>query len=131
MDKVRKTLWKDYNAICTRIESESENGDKYKSLLEERDKIRNELIKLEQGAIDAELKRDQMVNEIKLKEAQIEAEDKREKIRNRITIGTFAVSTGISLYAIIRTFRFDENSTVTSTLGRYILSGFIPKMFKR
>ena len=57
--------------------------------------------------------------------------EERDKIRNRITIVTFGISTAISLYAIVKTFRFDQDSTVTSTLGRNILNSVIPKLFKK
>ena len=93
---------------------------KRESLLEERDKLRNELIKLEQINIESGVKK-----------SQIEAEDRREKVRNQITIGTFIVSTSISVFAIAKTFKFDQVATVTSTLGRSILNGVVPKMFKR
>ena len=43
----------------------------------------------------------------------------------------FGVSTLLSLYAIIRTFNFDQESTVTSTLGRNILNNVVPKLFKK
>ena len=121
MNKLEETLWKDYEAVSDLIKV-LEGGDEGKRnvLLEERDKIRNEILKLEQCENDRIMKRE-----------EINAEDEREKIRNRITIATFAVSTGLSLYAIIKTFRFDQESTVTSTLGRNILNGVIPKMFKR
>lgn len=120
MNKIKEALWTDYNAVTQQIESLEIKDDKYELLLEERDKLRNELIKLEQTNIEAGVK-----------QSQIEAEDKREKIRNQITLGTFAVSTGVSLYAIVKTFKFDEVATVTSTLGRNILNGVVPKMFKR
>lgn len=118
--KIKETLWSDYNKVSDLINVSNSDTDDYKMLLEERDKIRNELIKLEQAEMDNEVKR-----------GQIEAEDKREKVRNRITIGTFVVSTGLSLYAIIKTFRFDQDSTVTSTLGRSILNSIVPKGFKK
>lgn len=120
MNEIKEALWKDYRKVSELIDFADSNDERYKSLLEERDKLRNELIKFEQNRSDAEIKK-----------AQIEAEDKREKIRNNITIGTFTVSTGLSLYAIVRTFKFDQESTVTSTLGRNILNGVIPKMFKK
>lgn len=131
MKRITETLWADYEKVSGQIGTCTEKDEGYKLLLEERDKLRNELLKLEQTSIEADLKKHQMENEVKIKEAQIEAENKREKIRNQITIGTFAVSTGVSIYAIVRTFRFDQTSTVTSTLGRNILSGVVPKMFKR
>ncbi len=120
MEKIKETLWADYTKVSDLIQVSKPDTDDYKMLLEERDKIRNELIKLGQAEMDNEVKR-----------SQIEAEDKREKTRNKITIGTFVVSTGLSLYAIMKTFRFDQDSTVTSTLGRSILNSIVPKGFKK
>ena len=132
MEEIKTTLWNDYKAVSNQINATNDsNNDNIKLLFEERDKIRNELIKLEQTEIEADLKKRQMEIEVKNKEVQITAENSREKIRNQITIGTFTVTTMVSLYTIIRTFNFDKTATVTSTLGRNILSGAIPKLFKR
>lgn len=120
MKRITETLWQDYDKVSQQIESLEIKDEKYELLLEERDKIRNEIIKLEQANMETNLKK-----------GQIEAENKREKTRNSITIGTFAVTTGISVYAIVKTFKFDQVATVTSTLGRNILNGVVPKMFKR
>lgn len=120
MNKTKEALWKDYNDVNEKLTVIGKDDADYEMLLRERDNIRNEMIKL-----------DQVEMETNVKKCQIDAENKREKIRNRITIGTFVVTTGISVYTIIRTFKFDEDSTVTSTLGRGILNGVIPKMFKR
>jgi hypothetical protein len=120
-NKLEEALWKDYNDLDDLIKIVSEDDvNRKNALLEERDKIRQELIKLEINKNDCSIKKE-----------EITAEDQRELIRNRIAIATFVISTGLSLYAIIRTFRFDQESTVTSTLGRSILNGVIPKMFKR
>lgn len=120
MNKIEEALWGDYEKTTEQLEGLEVGTEKYKEVLKERDSIRNELIKMEQ--VSAE-------NGVKI--FQVRAEDRREKIRNRITIGTFIVSTGLSMYAIGKTFKFDQESTVTSTLGRGILNGFIPKVFKR
>lgn len=120
MSKIENALWQDYNNVSNRMKGLEVNSNEYLDAVEERDKIRNELIKLEQ-----------INNDTKVKVSQIEAENKREKVRNGITIGTFVVSTGVSLYAIAKTFKFDQVATVTSTLGRNILNGVVPKMLKR
>ena len=120
MNKIKETLWADYKKVSEQLGVIAADDERYELLLEERDKIRNELIKFEQATMDTNLK-----------QCQIEAENKREKIRNQITIGTFTVSTLVSVWAIAKTFKFDEAGTVTSTLGRNILSGVVPKMFKR
>ena len=120
MSEIKKALWSDYHEVTKKINEMELNSENCKAALEERDKLRNELIKLEQIELDT-----------KTKISQIEAEDKREQIRNVITIGTFVVSTGVSVYTIAKTFKFDQVATVTSTLGRNILNGVVPKMFKR
>lgn len=120
MNKIEETLWKDYEKVNGLIESIDVKDEKYELLLEEKDRIRNELIKLKQSDIDVDLKL-----------TQVNAENKREKIRNGITIGTFVVSTGVSLYSIIKTFKFDQEATITSTLGRNILNSVVPKMFRK
>lgn len=120
MSKIKEALWQDYEAISKTIGELDVKSDRYETALEERDKLRNELIKLEQINLDREAKL-----------SQIKSEDKREKIRNGITIGTFVVTTGVSVYTIAKTFKFDQVATVTSTLGRNILNGVVPKMLKR
>lgn len=117
---LENALWKDYNDLSDIITCMDKDDENKKGLLEERDKLRQELLKLEISR-----------NESKVKEKEITAENGRELIRNRISIITFAISTGLSLYAISRTFKFDQESTVTSTLGRGILNNVIPRMFKR
>ena len=120
MNNIENALWQNYNEVNDCIGELDKESIEYKEALEERDKIRNELIKLEQINKDTNVKI-----------SQIESENKREKIRNGITIGTFVVSTGVSVYAIAKTFKFDQVATVTSTLGRNILNGVVPKILKR
>ena len=119
-NNIEGALWKDYGELGDLISVMGNDDERKRGVLEERDKIRNELLKLEQSR-----------NEMRIKREEINAENEREKIRNRITIVTFGISTAISLYAIVKTFRFDQDSTVTSTLGRNILNSVIPKLFKK
>lgn len=116
MEKTRDLLMSDYNNVNDLLKVVEPNDEKHGKLMKERDDIRNELIKLD---------------EVEMKREEIEAENKREKIRNGITIGTFVVSSAIGIWAVVKTFRFDQDGTVTSTLGRGILSGIIPKFNKK
>lgn len=120
MSKTNDALWKDYKDIDDRLTIIGADDERYKVLLEEKDKLRNELIKLEQIKIETDLKK-----------SQIEAEDKREKIRNLITIGTFTVTTSISIWTVLKTFKFDQESTITSTLGRISITNAVSKIFKK
>ena len=116
MEKVKEALWNDYEIAKSKLEGLKTDSDEYKVVSAEVDNIRKELINVGQTEIDKEIK-----------ENQIQNDNKRESTKNRIAIGTFVVSTGISLYALSQTFKFDEFKTVTSTLGRNILNSFLPK----
>ena len=105
----------DYNKADELLKVVQPEDEKHGKLMKEKDDIRNELIRLD---------------EVEMKREEIEAENKREKIRNGITIGTFVVSSAIGVWAVLKTFAFDQEGTVTSTLGRGILSGIIPKFKK-
>lgn len=119
MNELKQTLKADYERVSKQIESLEIKDEKYELLLEERDKVRNELLKVEQANMEASMKKSQM-----------EAENNREKIRNGITIGTFIVTTGVSVWTVLKTFRFDEDSTITSTLGRNSLNNVVSNMTK-
>ena len=117
-NKIEEALWQDYEDAGQRIKDLSiKDGDNYRVALEDRDKIRNELIKLEQ-----------MKNEKENQGEQLKSDSKKDLIRNILSVITFGVTTGLSIYTIHRTFKFDETSTVTSTLGRNALNGVIPKL---
>ena len=120
-NNIENALWKDYNDLGDIMKVIGESNEQKSDILDERDRIRQELIRLEQSK-----------NEIRVKREEIDAENKREQVRNRITMITFGVSTGLSLYAIIMTFYFDRDRTITSTLGRNILNSVLPlKIFSK
>ena len=116
MEEIKDALWEDYNETKKLLEDLEPGTDEYKMVSAEVDNIRKELIDVGKTDIESDIKK-----------TQIEEDTKREKTKNCITIGTFTVTTGLSLYALLRTFKFDETDTVTSTLGRNILNSFLPK----
>lgn len=120
MEKLKETLWSDYDDNSVMIKGFTPGSTEYKTLMEERDKIRNELLKVEQIEEDREVRKQ-----------QIESDNKNELNRNRIAIGTFAITTVVSIYTVVKTFKFDQESTITSTLGRNMLNNVTSKIFKR
>ena len=120
MEEIKQALWRDYDEVTQKLSKLTVGSEQYKDVSESQDKLRNELIKLKQ-----------IEEEANVKKLQIESENKREDVRNKITIVTFAVTTGVTVYSIAKTFKFDQVATVTSTLGRNILNGVVPKLLKR
>lgn len=109
MEKLEEALWKDFNDNSELINSLEIGTAEHKSFMDERDKIRNELIKTE----------------------MIKSENHREKTKNFITLLTFGISTVVGICTIRKTFKFDEGATLTSTLGPGIIRDVTSKIFKR
>lgn len=121
MTETYEMLKADYDAASQKIKDIGANAEANPQIYyEERDKIRNEIIKLKLGE-----------KEVNVKLAQIEAENKREKDRLISNMIQFGISTGVGFVFGWWTFKFDEHGTVTSTLGRPVLNSFLPKMLRR
>ena len=129
-NKIEEALWNDYNDAKSKLDGLSLDDKKAEVLVKERDNIRNELIEYDKSVKELELKKQLSENDVKLKSKQLTTEQKNELMHNGIAIGTFLISTTVSIFTIIKTFRFDEESSVTSTMGRGVLNGVVPKLFK-
>lgn len=111
MKKTKENLLADYERVRRTIDSISTEHENYQMLLDKEDKIRSELIKL----------------------IQIESENKRDLIRNIVSLTTFGLTFAGGIWAVLASFEFDRNSTLTSTNGRNIITNFVSRtlMFKR
>lgn len=109
MKEAKEALWKNYKEINDRIECLGEQDERYGVLVEKREKVMNDIIKLE----------------------QIDSENKREKNRNIATYVTLGVTTVSGLIVAFKSFRFDEDSTMTSTIGRSSVTNMVSRLFKR
>lgn len=129
-NKIEEALWNDYNDAKSQLKGLALDDKKAEVLLKERDNIRNELIEYDKSVREVDLKRQLSVEDSKIKSMQLTTDQKNELMRNAITIGTFLVSTTVSIITIVKTFEFDRDSSVTSTMGRGVLNGVVPKLFK-
>lgn len=69
-------------------------------------------------------------DEKEAKEQQLKSEERRHKTENVIKMTTFGVTTGVSIWSIFKTFKFDGEKIFTSTLGRSIVQN-VSNMIKR
>lgn len=120
MHKIKNALWSDYENVSGLIKGLDKNNEYYADAVRERDNIRKELIEL------AQIESNKIAHD-----KQLKSETRKDLINKIIDVTTFTVTTAVSIYSIILTFKFDQSSTITSTLGRNILSGAIPKANKR
>lgn len=120
MDRIEECLWNDYTNISDIINVIPADDKRKDTLMEMKEQIMRELIKFKQS-----------MKELEIREKELYSENKRDKTHNIISVTTFSVSVFLSLYTVNKTFRFDQDATITSTLGRNILNNMIPKLFKR
>lgn len=86
--------------------------------------IKIEELNLEKRKIENEERK------LDVEEQRLEAEKKDRIRKDVITVATSGLSLAAGLLVVMETFRFDLTSTSTSTLGRTILSKWVPKLFK-
>ena len=86
--------------------------------------IEIEKINLEKRKIENEERK------LDVEEQKIEADKKDRRRKDWIAVGTALLSFGGGLLVVKETFRFDLEHTPTSTLGKTILSKWVPKLFK-
>ena len=86
--------------------------------------IKIEELNLEKRKIENEERK------LDVEEAKLEVEKKDRLRKDAIAVGTTLLSVGTGLLVVVETFRFDLGHTPTSTLGKTILSKWVPKLFK-
>ena len=74
-----------------------------------------------------ELKRDAREIDTNLKVQQMKADAKDRKIKYAISIGETVVSTAVIIWGTLKSFKFEENGTITTIMGRGFINKLLPK----
>ena len=61
------------------------------------------------------------------KSQQMEDERKDRLVRNGITIASIVIPTAVTIWGTLKSFKFEETGTVTTTIGRGFINKLIPK----
>lgn len=115
--KTEELLLREYKNASDLGSLVKDDPEKLELVMKEKDNIRNEMVKMESVKM-----------ELKCKKEEIKAENKRTWITIAKDVGIAVVTLACSGYLAVQTFKFDRESTVTSTLGRGILGNFIPRI---
>lgn len=62
-----------------------------------------------------------------LKVQQMKAGAKDRKIKYAISIGETVVSTAVIIWGTLKSFKFEENGTITTIMGRGFINKLLPK----
>lgn len=112
------------------LESEIRNLEDLEMGSEDYTKSVDGLVKLMDRAIELEkFEADKAKEEssFDLKVEQLEHEKKDSKIRNYLTAAGIVVPSAITIWGVLKSFKFEETGTVTTAIGRGFINKLLPK----
>ena len=111
----------------TELKKMQVGSDQYKTAVDGVSKLFDRAIELEKLDIEHQEKIKDRENDQELKLKQMSEERKDRLIKNGITIGTFVISTGVTIWGVLASFKFEEEGSITTILGRGLINKLLPK----
>lgn len=122
-DLLKSELEKELEAL-----GETQLGsDTYKVAIDGVTKLMDRHIEISKLNDEYELKRDSREIDADLKVQQMKADAKDRKIKYAISIGETVVSTAVIIWGTLKSFKFEENGTITTIMGRGFINKLLPK----
>lgn len=117
--KIKTILYEDLVKANEKLDTTEFGTDERKATVDEVVKIADRLIEVEKIEVEQKHKAKQM------KDDQID-----KWVRHGLTVGTTLLSAGVFIWGTVGTWKFDAEHTITSTQGRGIINGLLPKCLK-
>lgn len=124
--------------IETKLRDEIENGidalgkvneqtDDYKVRVDNLVKLMDTLNDIEKNKIEINEKDKDREIDLELKLKQME-EEKRDRFnKNCIAVAGIIIPTVVTIWGVYKTWKFEENGTISSSMGRLFMNGISPK----
>ena len=125
--ELKELIQKEVESELKVLSTTDVGSDKYRATVDHIVKLTDKVIDMEKLEIESEKASEQLNANSDLKWQEIEANSKDRKTQNRIAIAGLIVNSALIVWGTLKTFKFDNTSTVTSTLGRDILRRFVPR----
>ena len=125
--ELKELIQKEVESELKVLSTTDVGSDKYKATVDHIVKLTDKVIDMEKLEIESEKASEQLNANSDLKWQEIEANSKDRKTQNRIAIAGLIMNSALIVWGTLKTFKFDNTSTVTSTLGRDILRRFVPR----
>lgn len=120
--------------LCEEIENEFEElksmdlgSEKHRSTVDGLTKLVDRAIEIKKVEIENDEKVTSREIDNDFKSQQMEDERKDRLVRNGITIASIVIPTAVTIWGTLKSFKFEETGTVTTTIGRGFINKLIPK----
>ena len=101
--------------------------DQHKAAVDEIVKLMDRAIELEKVENDAEDKKKTRENDKALRLKQMEDENKDRLVRNCLTGASILSGIGVTVWGALKSWKFEETGTITSTAGRKFINNLFSK----
>ena len=109
------------------IKEMEEGTDEYKVTVDGVTKLMDKSIEMRKLANEKEQKEADRFHEQVLKQQQLADERKDRLVKNVITVVTFASGIVVTIWGTLKSLKFEETGTVTSTAGRKFIGSLFQK----
>lgn len=109
------------------LETMEIGSDKYESAVNGVTKLVDRAIEMEKLKIECEEKMEDREFDNKLKLQQSEDEQKDRLLKNCIAVAGIVIPSVITIWGTMKTFKFEEEGTITTSMGRGFINKLIPK----
>lgn len=90
-------------------------------------KLLDRVIEMDKIDSDRRMKIDERELDHQLKLQQMAEEEKDRKRKNFLTAAGIVVPTGVTIWGVLKSLKFEETGTVTTIVGRGLISKLLPK----
>ena len=102
-------------------------SEEYKITIDGLTKLIDRVIDIEKLESDSKEKVVVMENENNFKLKQMEEEQKDRLIRNGIAVAGIVIPSLITIWGTVKSLKFEEEGTITTTIGRGFINKLLPK----
>ena len=127
MENLKKMLHEEIENQFDGLEGIEIGSEAYRNAVDGLSKLMDHEIEISKLQAEREDKLESRAIETRLKNRQL-MDDKTDKIiRNGLTAAGLVVTAGLTVWGTLKTFKFEETGTITSSIGR----GFIQRLTPR
>ena len=120
--------------LNSEIEDEFENlkemvlgSDEYTATVDGLTKLVDRAIEIDKIHAENDARFDYRESDTELKLQQMEDDRKDRKVRNYISIAGIVIPTAVTIWGTLKSFKFEEEGTVTTIMGRGFIQKLLPK----
>lgn len=125
--KIETLLHEEIESEFECLDSLEVGTEQYKVTVDGIAKLVDRAIEIDKLNIEAEDKAKNREKDMDFKQQQMEEERKDRLIRNCISAASIVIPSLITIWGTVKTFKFEEEGTITSSIGRGFINKLLPK----